>query len=110
MAGSATGGLVFQKTYPNFFSVSVPDAGEMKPFADWVRTLPASERQTAAYPEVNDPFADPPVDATQAQLSADGVKTVYPAVQHPANTNAQIKAEAEAVAQQGAADRGHRLG
>ncbi len=98
-AGSATGGLVFAKTYPNFFSVSVPDAGEMKPFANWVLTLPPSERQTAAYPEVNDPFADPPVDATQAQLSQKGVKTVYPAVQHPANTTAQIKAEANAVAQ-----------
>ena len=99
VAGSATGGLVFQKTYHNFFSVSVPDAGEMKPFANWVLTLPPSERQTAAYPEVEDPFADPPVDATQAQLSQHGVKTVYPAVQHPATTTAQIRKEATAVAQ-----------
>ena len=98
VAGSATGGLVFQKTYRNFFSVSVPAANEMVPFAQWVLTLPPSERQTAAYPEVNDPFADPPVDTTEAQLSAHGVKTVYPAKQNPANTNAQIQAEARAVA------------
>jgi len=99
VAGSATGGLVFQKTYRNFFSVSVPAANEMVPFAQWVLTLPPSERQTAAYPEVNDPFADPPVTATEAYLSQHGVKTVYPANEkNPANTNAQIKNEAVAVA------------
>jgi branched-chain amino acid transport system substrate-binding protein len=99
LAGSATGGLVFQKTYPNFFSVSVPAANEMVPFAQWVLSLPPSQRQTAAYPEIDDPFADPPVDSTQLELSHAGVKTVYPAVQHPATTSGQIKAEATAVAQ-----------
>ncbi len=103
VAGSATGGLVFGvgggPTYKNLFSVSVPAANEMEPFAQWVLTLPPSERQTAAYPEVNDPFADPPVTATEAQLSAHGVKTVYPANENnPANTNAQIQQEARAVA------------
>ena len=99
VAGSATGGLVFQKTDPSFFSVSVPAASEMVPFAQWVLTLPPSQRQTAAYPEISDPFADPPVDSTQAELSHAGVRTVYPAVQHPATTNGQIKAEANAVVQ-----------
>ncbi len=103
-AGSATGGLVFGATggptYRNLFSVSVPAANVMEPFAQWVLTLPPSERQTAAYPEVNDPFADPPVTATQTFLAKHGVRTVYPANQlHPANTNAQIRAEAQAVAQ-----------
>lgn len=101
-AGSATGGLVFppNNDFRDFFSVSVPDAGEMQPFANWVLSLPASDRQTAAYPEVNDPFADPPVNATEATLSSHGVKTVYPPNENnPANTNAQIKAEAQAVAQ-----------
>ena len=56
----ATGG----PTYRNLFSVSVPAANVMEPFAQWVITLPPSERQTAAYPEVDDPFADPPVTAT----------------------------------------------
>jgi branched-chain amino acid transport system substrate-binding protein len=77
LAGSATGGLVFQKTYPNFFSVSLPVKLEMASFATWVDKLPASERQTAAYPEVSDPFADPPVDATEKTLSQHGVKQVY---------------------------------
>jgi branched-chain amino acid transport system substrate-binding protein len=76
VAGSATGGLVFQKSYPNFFSVSLPVKLEMDSFARWVLTLPASDRQTAAYPEVSDPFADPPVDTTEATLSRKGVKTV----------------------------------
>jgi branched-chain amino acid transport system substrate-binding protein len=103
-AGSATGGLVFGvtggPTYRNLFSVSVPAANVMDPFAQWVLTLPPSERQTAAYPEVNDPFADPPVTATETFLARHGVRTVYPANQdHPANNNAQIKAEANAVAQ-----------
>ena len=72
--GSATGGLVFPKTYHNFFSVSLPVRLEMNSFAKWVTTLPASQRQTAAYPEVADPFADPPVDATEETLSQHGVK------------------------------------
>lgn len=76
LAGSATGGLVFAKTYPNFFSVSLPVKLEMASFATWVDKLPASQRQTAAYPEVADPFADPPVDRTEATLKAHGVKTV----------------------------------
>jgi branched-chain amino acid transport system substrate-binding protein len=76
LAGSATGGLVFQKTYPNFFSVSLPVKLEMDSFAKWVLTLPPSDRQTAAYPEVADPFADPPVDTTEAMLRSHGVKTV----------------------------------
>ena len=68
-AGSATGGLVFQHPDHYFFSVSVPDAIEMQPFAQWVATLPAGKKPTtAAYPMVNDPFADPPVQATQAYL------------------------------------------
>ena len=77
-AGSATGGLVFQKPDPYFFSVSVPDAIEMTPFASWVLTLPAGKRPTtAAYPMVNDPFADPPVMQTEKTLSAHGIRTVY---------------------------------
>ena len=69
VAGSATGGLVFgPPSFHNFFSVSLPVKLEMNAFAQWVTTLPASQRQTAAYPEVSDPFADPPVDATAVTL------------------------------------------
>jgi branched-chain amino acid transport system substrate-binding protein len=100
-AGSATGGLVFGATggptYHNLFSVSVPAAVDMVPFAKWVLTLPASERQTAAYPQVNDPFADPPVQTTEQTLASNGVHTVYSQV---ANTPRQIQQAATAVARQ----------
>jgi branched-chain amino acid transport system substrate-binding protein len=100
LAGSATGDLVFQKTYRNFFSVSLPVRLEMASFAQWVLTLPPSQRQTAAYPEVSDPFADPPVDSTEKTLSKAGVKTV---MSNPgpkaAVSNAQIQRAATAVAE-----------
>jgi branched-chain amino acid transport system substrate-binding protein len=102
LAGSATGGLVFQKKYPNFFSVSLPVKLEMANFAKWVLTLPPSERQTAAYPEVDDPFADPPVDETEATLSRHGVRTVMSIADtqnKAAVTNAQIQHAATLVAQ-----------
>lgn len=77
-AGSATGPAVFDLGDPYLFSVSVPVATEMQPFAQWVATLPAGKKPTtAAYPMVSDPFADPPVEATEAYLSAHGVHTVY---------------------------------
>ena len=96
-AGSATGNLVFGaggRTYSNLFSVSVPVAVAMKPFSNWVVTLPPGDRRTAAYPMVDDPFADPPVQATQATLEAHGVHTVYSHISGPAG----IQAEANAVA------------
>jgi branched-chain amino acid transport system substrate-binding protein len=100
-AGSATGGLVFQKTYRNFFSVSVPAANVMEPFAQWVRTLPANDRQTAAYPQVDDPFADPPVQATQKTLESAGIHTVYSNSAKPANpaSTKAIQTVAQQVAQ-----------
>ena len=42
-AGSATGPAVFTNADPYFFSVSVPDATEMDPFANWVLSLPARQ-------------------------------------------------------------------
>jgi branched-chain amino acid transport system substrate-binding protein len=96
-AGSATGGLVFGATggptYRNLFSVSVPAASVMTPFANWVPTLPPGDRQTAAYPMVDDPFADPPVQNTQAFLQKHGIHTVYSHVAEPG----QIQAEANQV-------------
>jgi branched-chain amino acid transport system substrate-binding protein len=77
-AGSATGPPVFALHDPYLFSVSVPDATEMEPFANWVLSLPPGRRPTtAAYPMVSDPFADPPVQATEKTLSAHGIRTVY---------------------------------
>jgi len=62
----------------NIFDVSLPIEDEMVPFANWVASLPASQRpKTAAYPMADDPFADPPVQKTQIALQKAGVKTVY---------------------------------
>ena len=62
----------------NVFDVSLPIEDEMVPFANWVTSLPASQRpKTAAYPMADDPFADPPVQLTQKALQKAGVKTVY---------------------------------
>ena len=62
----------------NVFDVSLPIADELMPFVHYIASLPASQRpKTAAYPMADDPFADPPVQAAQAKLSALGVQTVY---------------------------------
>jgi branched-chain amino acid transport system substrate-binding protein len=63
----------------NTFDVSLPIADEMLPFISYIKSLPASQRDTltAAYPMANDPFADPPVQLAQTELQALGVKTVY---------------------------------
>ena len=83
---------------PNVFDLSPPIADQLVPFADWVAALPASERpKTAAYPMVNDPFADPMTQTAQAILQEKaGVKTVYSKV-FPAE-NPDYKAGADAVA------------
>jgi branched-chain amino acid transport system substrate-binding protein len=62
----------------NVFDVSLPIEDEMVPFAQWVMSLPAAQRpKTAAYPMAQDPFADPPVQKTQATLQQSGIRTVY---------------------------------
>ncbi|HXP21540.1 MAG TPA: amino acid ABC transporter substrate-binding protein [Streptosporangiaceae bacterium] len=62
----------------NVFDVSLPIQDELVPFANWVKSLPASQRpKTAAYPMADDPFADPPVQLTQATLEGAGIRTVY---------------------------------
>ena len=82
---------------PNIFNPSPPVADQLVPFADWVAALPASERpKTAAYPQVNDPFADPMTETAQAILQKAGIKTVYSKV-FPAE-NPDYKAGADAVA------------
>jgi branched-chain amino acid transport system substrate-binding protein len=96
-AGAATGTSMFSNPVNhNLFSVSVPVSVAMVPFAKWVLTLPPLEKQTAAYPMVNNPFSDPPVISTENYLAAHGVRTVY---SHVANTTGQIHAEANLVAQ-----------
>ena len=66
------------------FSTTIPVATEMAPFAKWVLHLPGHPT-TAAYPMVNDPFADPPVQTTMDFFKSHGITTVY-AAPHAAST------------------------
>jgi len=99
--GAGGGPSVYQLNLPNVVNPSPPIADQLVPFAQWVASLPASQRpKTAAYPMVNDPFADPMTQTAQAILQKAGVKTVYSKI-YPAE-NPDFKAGADAVAATGA--------
>jgi branched-chain amino acid transport system substrate-binding protein len=99
--GAGGGPAVFQLNLPNVFDPSPPIANQLVLFARWVASLPASQRpKTAAYPMVNDPFADPMVQTAQQILVKAGVKTVYSQI-YPAE-NPDLHAGADAVAASGA--------
>jgi len=85
----------------NVFDVSLPIKDELVPFANYIASLPASQRpKTAAYPMADDPFAVPPVQTVQTMLQAAGVKTVYSKI-FPEEV-ADYKAPADQVAASGA--------
>jgi branched-chain amino acid transport system substrate-binding protein len=99
--GAGGGPAVFQLSLHNVFAVSPPIADQLVPFAQWVAALPAGERpKTAAYPMVNDPFADPMTQTAQGILQKAGVKTVYAHI-FPAESP-DYKAGADQVAAKGA--------
>jgi branched-chain amino acid transport system substrate-binding protein len=76
--GAGGSPLVFSEKLPNVFDVSLPVANELDPFANWIDSLPASQRPTtAAYPMANDPFATPQVQRVQGIMQAAGIRTVY---------------------------------
>jgi branched-chain amino acid transport system substrate-binding protein len=55
-------------------------------FADWILGLPAAARpKTAAYAELDDPFASPIAESIRARFEAAGIRTVYQQV-YPAET------------------------
>jgi branched-chain amino acid transport system substrate-binding protein len=69
---------VFANGLKNVFDVSVPVATNLEAFAQYVASLPKSERpKTAAYPTVNDPFTQPQLPPAEKIMAAAGVKTVY---------------------------------
>jgi len=95
--GAGGGPAVFQLKLPNVFDPSPTIANQLVLFAHWVASLPANERpKTAAYPMVNDPFADPMVMTAQHILQGAGIKTVYSKV-YPAE-NPDFQAGANQVA------------
>jgi branched-chain amino acid transport system substrate-binding protein len=81
----------------NVFDVSLPVADEMMPLVDYISSLPASERpKSAAYPQADDPFADPPVALVAQKLTALGVKSDFDQVFPAENTS--YKSAADAIA------------
>jgi len=82
---SGGGPLVFQEKLGNVFFVQpapVVNCGD--PFVKYILSLPAAQRpKTAAYPELDDPFAEPIAERARQQFEAAGIKTVYRQVYPP---------------------------
>jgi branched-chain amino acid transport system substrate-binding protein len=84
LEGAGGGPSVFDRGLHNVFDVSLPVANNLMSFAQYILSLPASQRpKTAAYATEDDPFTQPQVDLAKLLLVQGGVKTVsyqvYPA-------------------------------
>jgi branched-chain amino acid transport system substrate-binding protein len=76
--GAGGAPAVFGNGLHNLFDVSLPVKDSLVPFANWIASLPASERPTtASYPTSTNIFTQPQVQLMQQMLQADGIKTVY---------------------------------
>jgi branched-chain amino acid transport system substrate-binding protein len=61
-----------------FFTQQAPVDRQGDVFAEWLTSLPESERpKTAAYPTLDDPFAIPTSEGIEEKLTAGGIETVY---------------------------------
>ena len=81
------GPAVFDQKLDNLFFVQpAPVVSSGSVFADWILSLPAADRpKTAAYAELDDPFAAPIAENIRARFEAAGITTVYKEV-YPAET------------------------
>jgi len=81
------GPAVFAQKLDNLFFVQpAPVVKQGDIFAQWVLALPADQRpKTAAYAELDDPFAAPVAEWIRAKFEAAGIKTVFKQV-YPAET------------------------
>ena len=81
------GPAVFDQKLDNLFFVQpAPVVSSGSVFADWMLSLPAADRpKTAAYAELDDPFAAPIAENIRARFEAAGITTVYKEV-YPAET------------------------
>jgi len=104
VAGSASSPKVYALGLRSLFSTNVPVKNQMVPLARYVASLPFGLRPNkAAYPMVDDPFADPPVQTAQAILQRAGITTVYAHRPFSATSSpAALEQDAKAVAQSGA--------
>jgi len=101
-AGSAGAPNVYALKDPYLFSTNVPAAEQMMPFARWLLKQPGHP-VTAAYPEVDDPFADPPVERAEGYLGSHGVHTVFQNINSHYSPTAGVRAltaDAKKIAQQ----------
>jgi branched-chain amino acid transport system substrate-binding protein len=103
-AGSAGAPAVYGLGLRSLFSTNVPASKQMVPVATYVAGLPPGQRPTtAAYPMIDDPFADPPVQTAEGILHRGGIRTVYTHPKYSATSSAsQLAQDAKAVAQSGA--------
>ncbi len=75
--GNGGGPSVFAQHNQNLFDVSSPTQSQLVDFADWLISLPKSERpKTAAYATYQDPFTEPQIQLCQKMLEKAGIKTV----------------------------------
>src|SRR5262245_30397418 len=81
------GPKVFEQKLDNLFFVQpAPVVKQGAIFADWILSLPADKRpKTAAYTELDDPFATPIAENIRSRFEAAGISTVYKQV-YPAET------------------------
>jgi len=87
LAPAGGGPAVFQQNLHNFFFVQpAPTVESGDVFVNYVMGLPADRRpKTAAYAELDDPFAAPLAENIRQKLEAAGVRTVYKQV-YPSET------------------------
>ena len=81
------GPKVFEQKLNNLFFVQpAPVVKQGDVFGDWLLSLPADARpKTAAYAELDDPFATPIAENLRTRFEAAGIATVYKQV-YPAET------------------------
>jgi branched-chain amino acid transport system substrate-binding protein len=87
LAPAGGGPAVFAQNLNNFFFVQpAPTTQSGDVFANYILSLPASERpKTAAYAELDDPFSAPIAESIRAKFEAAGIETVYQQV-YPSET------------------------
>src|SRR2546423_2684586 len=74
--GAGGGPSGFNRGLHNLFDVSLPVANNLVAFANYIQTLPASQKPTSiAYATEDDPFTQPQIDTAKALFEQQGIKT-----------------------------------
>lgn len=82
------GPKIFAQNLNNLFFVQpAPVVYQGDVFADYILSLPAADRpKTAAYPTLDDPFAEPIVNHVKERFEDANIKTVFDVEKYPAET------------------------